>query len=230
MKTYSYLPVMFFLLTACTFEEELNELSEYNEKEETVSIYSSETTGSREAACPIPQAAFAEVQFEISNRTSNLHLTIEGIKLCRIYTSGSYHFPTEYRNGFWETDTLSSTLTIETGIIELAPGQKTQLPSAQPLRLIPQSTSAWIPTVHPSSANGSYILLDCKISYTTNEVFLSQTEIAIPLTLQLKNGQKDTIVLTLKNRCPWYYINGSTPSILLNPITFDVNVEDWENT
>ena len=226
MKTYFYLPAIFFLLTACTFDEELNEVSEYYEKEEQITIYSSESTGSRDATCPIPQSAFAELQFEISNETSNLHLTIEGMKLCRIHTSGSYHFPTEYRNGYWETDFLPSTLSIETGSIELAPNNKT---SVQPLQLIPQRTSAWMPTMHPSSDDGSYILLNCQISYTSNEVFLSQTEVAIPLTLQLKGGQKDTIVLTLKDRCPWYYIDGLAPSILLNPITFDVSVEDWEN-
>ena len=229
MKTYFYFPAICFLLMACTFDEELNELTQYNEKKEQVTFYSSESTGSRDAACPIPQSAFAEVQFEISNETSNLHLTIEGMKLRRIYTSGSYHFPTEYRNGFWETDTLSSTLAIETGTIELAPDQKTQFPSEQPLLLIPQRTSAWVPTIHPSSSEGSYILLNCKISYISNDEFLPKTEIAIPLTLQLRGGQKDTIVLTLKDRCPWYYIDGSTPSILLNPITFDVSVEDWEN-
>lgn len=225
MKTNFYLPAIFLLLTACTFNEELNEVSENYEKEEQITFYSSESTGSREATCPIPQSAFAEVQFEIRNQTSNLHLTIEGMKLCRIHTSGSYHFPTEYRNGYWDTDTLSSTLTIETGKIELAPNQKTSL---QPLQLIPQYTSAWVPTVHPSSGDGSYILLNCKLSYSSNEMFLSQTEIAIPLTFQLKSGQQDTIELTLKDRCPWYYIDGSTPSILLKPITFDVSVEDWE--
>ena len=225
MKTYFYLPAIFFLLTACTFDEELNELAEHSEKEEAMTFYSSESTGSRDAACPIPQTVFAEVQFEISNQTSNLHLTIEGMKLCRIHTSGSYHFPTEYRDGYWDTDTLSSTLPIETGKIELAPNQKTSL---QPLQLIPQYTSAWMPTVHPSEGDGSYILLNCKLSYSSNEMFLSQTEIAIPLMLQLKGGQKDTIKLTLKDRCPWYYIDGSAPSILLNPITFDVSVEDWK--
>ena len=228
MKTNFYLPAIFLLLTACTFNEELNEVSEYHEKEEQITIYSAETIGSRDATCPIPQSAFAELQFEIINETSNLNLTIKGMKICRIYTSGSYHFPTEYREGFWETDTLSSALTLETSTIELAPDLKTQLPSDQPLLLIPQHTSAWMPTVHPSSGDGSYILLNCQISYTSNEVFLSQTEIAIPLTLQLKSGQKDTIVLTLKDRCPWYYIDGTTPSILLKPITFDVSVRDWE--
>ena len=228
MKTYLYLPPICFLLAACTFDEELNEVSEYHEKEKQITVYSSGTTGSRDAACPIPQSAFAEVQFEISNETSNLHLTIEGMKLCRICTSGSYHFATEYRNGHWETDPLSSMLTIETGTIELAPDQKTQLPVEQPLPLIPQRTSAWIPTAHPSSSRGSYILLNCTVSYTSNEEFLFQTEIAIPLTFQLKGGQKDTIGLTLKDRCPWYYIDSPTPSILLNPITFDVSVEDWE--
>lgn len=229
MKTYFYLPAICFLLTACAFDEELNEVSAYHEKEEQITVYSSETSGSRDATCPIPQSAFAELQFEICNEMSNLHLTINGMKLCRIYTSGSYHFPTEYRNGYWETDTLSSALTLETDTIELAPDQKTLFPSDQPLQLIPQHTSVWIPTVHPSSSDGSYILLNCQISYTSNEVFLSQTEVAIPLTLQLKSGQKDTIVLTLKDRCPWYYIDGATPSILLNPITFDVSVEDWVN-
>ena len=229
MKTYFYFPAIIFFMTACTFDEELNEVAEYHEKEEQITFYSSETIGSRDATGSIPQSAFAEVQFEISNQTSNLHLTIEGMKLCRIHTSGSYHFPTEYKNGFWKTDTLSSALPIETGTIELAPEQKTQLPSDQALLLIPQRTSAWVPTVHPSSSGGSYILLNCKITYTSNEVFLPQTEVAIPLTLQLKSGQKDTIVLTLKDRCPWYYIDGSTPSILLNPISFDATVEDWKD-
>ena len=229
MKTYFYLPAIFFLLTACAFDEELNELAEYNEKEEAMTFYSSESTGSRDATCPIPQTAFAEVQFEICNETSNLHLTIERMKLCRIHTSGSYHFPTEYKGGYWETDSLSSALAIETGTIELAPNQQTTLLADQPLQLIPQYTSAWTPKVHPSEDDGSYILLDCKITYTSNDEFLPQTEVAIPLKLQLKSGQKDTIGLTLKDRCSWYYIDGSTPSILLNPITFDVSVEDWEN-
>ena len=74
MKTYFYLPAIFFLLTACTFDEELNELSERHEREEQIMFYSSETTGSRDATCPIPQSAFAEVQFEISNETGTIEL------------------------------------------------------------------------------------------------------------------------------------------------------------
>ena len=228
MKTSFHLPTICFLLTACTFNEELNELSEYNGKEEQIAIYSSEKIGLRDTTCLIPQSAFAKVVFDISNQTSNLILTIENMKLCHIYTSGYYHFPTIYREGYWDTNKSSSMLTIKTGKIELAPNQKTQIPFNQPLLLIPQYTSTWKPTTHPSSSEGSYILLNCKISYSSNETFLSQTEDAIPLRLQLKSGQKDTIELTLKNRCPWYYINDSIPRIILNPITFDVSVEDWK--
>ena len=53
------------------------------------------------------------------------------------------------------------------------------------------------------------------------------TSIAIPFSMHLRKGKVHTLEIVLEHDCSWYDISGSSPSPILNPITFGVSVEEW---
>lgn len=233
MKTIFTLVILCIAMTACVYNEDIaNTINPYTEKHETTLSYSmttsvngTETPDSRS----IPDEEFAQVSIRIQNLMPDLNLIVEGIRLCNIHLSGTYHFATETKNSFWETDTLS-TLNIETGHLELAPNDSTSFPTAGSIPFIPQTTKAWYPFALPQHNTGSYILLKCKIF---NQVTIwsdgkgNCAEAAIPLSVNFQSNRLNVITLTLEPNCPWYNIKGSSPQPLLVPITFDVTVDDW---
>ena len=218
-------------ITACVYNEELADVTElYPTKQTTSLAYSmqhpvkaGETDGSRR----IPDEAFAHVQICIKNEMPDLQLTVEGIRLCNIHLSGTYHFEEEY----WETDTTRSTLSIETGLLEVKPQEEIRFPQEGSIRFIPQAAQAWNPIVLPQQSNGCYLMLKCKVG---NEVTIwsdekgNSTEAAIPLSIHFRSNEASVIVLTLAPNCPWYNIQGTNPQPLFVPITFDVSVEEWK--
>ena len=222
-------------MTACVYNEELADVTElYTAKQETTLPYSmpiiikgGEASGSRS----IPDEAFAQVSIRIQNQMPDLHLTVEGIRLCNIHLSGTYHFATEEESPHWDTDTTKNTLAIETGHFELNPNEEMLFPKEGSIPFIPQSAKAWNPTILPQHSEGCYLLLNCKVS---NEVTIwgdekgNSAEAAIPLSVHFQSNQPSVIVLTLAPNCPWFSIQGSSPQPLFVPITFNVSVEDWK--
>ena len=231
------LPLLFLsiAMTACVYNEELDDVTNlYTAKQESTLPYSmdtaikgSEASGSRS----IPSEAFAPVSIRIRNQMPNLHLTVEGIRLCNVHLSGTYHFATEEQAAYWETDTTRSTLAIETGRMEIAPNEEVVYPQEGSIPFIPQSTKAWKPLILPQHSKDCYLLLNCKVY---NETTLwgnekgNSAEAAIPLSVHFQSDEPSVIVLTLAPNCPWYDIRGTSPQALFVPITFDVSVEDWK--
>ena len=233
MKTIFTIMPLCIAMTACVYTEELADVTNpYTKEQETTLSYSmttsvndNETTDSRS----IPDEEFAQVSIRIQNLMPDLNLIVEGIRLCNIYLSGTYHFATETKNSFWETDSLG-TVTIETGQLELAPNEKISYPFEDSIPFIPQTIKAWYPTSLPQQNGGSYVLLNCKIF---NQVTIwsdgkgNCAEAAIPLSVNFQSNQPNVITLTLEPNCHWFNIKCSTPQPLLVPITFDVSVDDW---
>ena len=231
MKTNLTLLSLCLTMNACVYHEDLADVAELHSTKQTISLAYSmqhplkvgETDGSRS----IPDEAFAHVQFYIKNEMPDLQLTVEGIRLCNIHLSGTYHFEEEY----WETDTTRSILSIETGKLEVKPQEEIRFPQEGCIRFIPQRTKAWNPIVLPHQSNGCYLLLKCKVG---NEVMIwsdekgNSAEAAIPLSVHFRSNEPSVIVLTLAPNCPWYDVRGTSPQPLFVPITFDVSVEDWE--
>ena len=191
----------------------------------------------------IPEEAFSHVQLNIRNEMPNLYLIVESIQICNIHLSGTYHFPTEFSKGYWETDTTQTSLTIETGAIELAPHQEFLCPQEGTLSFIPQSNRAWNPIILPQNCTQTYLLVNCKIYniYNTDKGYQEGKEaliwgdekgncakLAIPLSVHFLSNQEYSITVELSTDCTWYNINGSQPVPALVPITFDVSVNDWE--
>lgn len=191
----------------------------------------------------IPDEAFAYIQFNIKNEIPNLYLIVEGIRICNVHLSGTYHFPTNYSKGYWETDTTQASLIIETGQMEIAPHNEFLFPSTEGLTFIPQTSRAWNPIHLPKDTEQSYLLVNCKIynihdtdkGYQEGKEALiwgdekgNCTELAIPLSIHFSSNQTHHINIELSTDCTWYNINGSEPRPILVPITFDVSVEDWE--
>ena len=191
----------------------------------------------------IPEKAFSHVKLNIRNEMSNLYLVVESIQICNIYLSGTYHFPTEFSKGYWETDTTQTSLTIETGTIELVPHQEFLFPQEGTLSFIPQSNRAWNPIILPQNCTQSYLLVNCKIyqihdiekGYQEGQEALlwgdekgNCAELAIPLSVHFLSNQEHSITVELSTDCTWYNINGNQAVPALVPITFDVSVDDWE--
>lgn len=234
MKTIFALLSLSIAMTACVYNEELaNANNPDTEKQETTISYSIDTAINGSKAPDnqsIPDDAFAHVSIRIQNHMPDLYLVVDGIRLCNIHLSGTYHFATNAQDSYWETDTLS-TLTIETGQLELAPNEETTFPQEGSIPFIPQYTRVWIPNVLPQNSERSYLLLNCKVF---NEVTIwsdgngNCAEVAIPLYVNFQSNRPSTIVLTMAPNCPWYDIEGSSPQPVFVPIIFDVSVDDWE--
>ena len=235
MKAILSLLSLSIAMTACVYNEELADVADlYTAKQETVLPYSmvtsmkdSKASGSRS----LPDEAFAQVSIRISNPMPDLHLTVEGIRLCNVHLSGTYHFATEEQAPYWETDTTQSIIVLETGHLPIDPNEEAVFPQEGSIPFIPQSAKAWNPTILPQHSEGCYLLLNCKVF---NEVTIwgdekgNCAEAAIPLSVHFQSNQPSVIVLTLAPNCPWFSIQGSSPQPLFVPITFDVSVEDWK--
>ena len=235
MKTSLNLLTFSLAMTACVYNEDLADVTDlYKAKQETVLPYSmgtsmkdSKVSNSRS----IPSEAFAQVSICIRNQMTDLHLMVEGIRLCNIHLSGTYHFATEEQAPYWETDTTRSTIALETKHLSIAPNEEALLPQEGSIPFIPQTAKAWNPTVLPQQSEGCYLLLNCKVF---NEVTIwsdekgNCAEAAIPLSVHFQSNEPSVIVLTLAPNCPWFSIQGSSPQPLFVPITFDVSVEDWK--
>ena len=231
MKTNLTLLSLCLTMTACVYNEELADVAEVLPTKQSTSLaYSMQHTvkaGETDGSRSIPDEAFAHVQICIKNEMPDLQLTVEGIRLCNIHLSGTYHFEEEY----WETDTTRSTLSIETGLLEVKPNEEIRFPQEGSIPFIPQRAKAWNPIVLPHQSNGCYLMLKCKVG---NEVMIwgdekgNSAEAAIPLSVHFLSSQPSVIVLTLAPNCPWYDVRGTIPQPLFVPITFDVSVEDWK--
>ena len=231
MKTNLTLLSLCLTMTACVYHEELADVAELHSTKQTTSLaYSMQHPlkgGEPDGSRSIPNEAFAHVQFCIRNEMPDLQLTIEGIRLCNIHLSGTYHFAEKY----WETDTTRSVLSIETGQLEVKPNEEIRFPPEGSIPFIPQRAKAWNPIVLPQQSNGCYLLLKCKVG---NEIMIwsdekgNSAEAAIPLSVHFRSNEASVIVLTLAPNCPWYDVRGTNPQPLFVPITFDVSVEDWE--
>ena len=247
MRTSLSLLTFSIVMTACVYNEDLADVTDlYKAKQETVLPYSmgtcmkdSKVSSSRS----IPSEAFAQVSIRIRNQMPNLHLTVEGIRLCNIHLSGIYHFATEEQAPYWETDNKRSILTIETRELRLAPNEEMLFPKEGCIPFIPQTVKAWNPTILPKHSEGCYLLLNCKVfniqdtkqGYQEGKEIMiwgdekgNSAEAAIPLSVRFQSNEPSVIVLTLAPNCLWFSIQGSSPQPLFVPITFDVSVEDWK--
>ena len=235
MKATLPLLSLCFAMTACVYNEDLADVTDlYKAKQETVLPYSMGTSMKDSKASDsrsIPSEAFAQVSIRIRNQMTDLHLMVEGIRLCNIHLSGTYHFATEEQAAYWETDTTRSTIALETEHLTIAPNEEALYPQEGSIPFIPQTAKAWNPTVLPQQSEGCYLLLNCKVF---NEVTIwgdekgNSAEAAIPLSVHFQSNEPSVIVLTLAPNCPWFSIEGSSPQPLFVPITFDVSVEDWK--
>ena len=235
MKAILSLLSLSIAMTACVYNEELADIADlYTAKQETVLPYSmvtsmkdSKASGSRS----IPDEAFAQVSIRIRNQMPDLHLMVEGIRLCNVHLSGTYHFATEEQAPYWETDTTQSIIALETGHLPIDPNEEAVFPQEGSIPFIPQSAKAWNPTILPQHSEGCYLLLNCKVF---NEVTIwsdekgNSAEAAIPLSVHFPSNQPSVIVLNLAPKCPWYDVRGTNPQPLFVPITFNVSVEDWK--
>ena len=231
MKTNLTFLSLCLTMTACVYNEELAEEADlYPTKQSTSIAYSMQHTlkaGETEGSRSIPNEAFAHVQFYIKNEMPDLQLTVEGIRMCNIHLSGTYHFTEKY----WENDTTRSVLSIETEQLEVKPNEEIRFPQEGSIPFIPQAVRAWNPIVLPQQSKECYLLLKCKVG---NEVTIwsdekgNSAEAAIPLPVLFVSNQPAVIVLTLAPNCHWYDVRGTSPQPLFVPITFDVSVEDWK--
>lgn len=187
--------------------------------------------------------AFGNVRFRISNKVKSLHLQVTGIKLCNVYTGGSFLFPGPENQPYW-TDMVKDTLGVTMDTLQIGPSESMEFPEDGKLPVIPQKTHPWNTISSPGESGCSYLLLNCRIFNILNSEQGYQeghevpvwcgsdedfAELAIPVSLHLQCDETVTIDLTLENGCEWYVVRDGWTSKVLQPIIFDVEVEDWEN-
>ena len=94
MKTALPLLSIGLVMTACVHNEELTEVTDlYTAKQGTALTYSMQGTFKAEetsAIRSIPNEAFAQVSIRIQNQMPDFNLTVEGIRLCNVYLSGTH--------------------------------------------------------------------------------------------------------------------------------------------
>ena len=232
------------LMSSCVMDEEVLPEVSPTTTFETKALACHYTMNEETQNQEIPPHAFSHVKLNFRNEMPNLYLIVEKLQMRNIHLSGTYHFPTEYGNGYWETDTTQTSLTIETGEIGLEPHQELLFPQDEPFVFIPQTNRGWNPAILPQNCQQSYLLVNCKIyqlhdtekGYQEGKETLiwgdekgNCAELAIPLSIHFLSNQEHSITIELSNECTWYNINGNQPTPALVPITFDVSVEDWED-
>lgn len=225
------LPICLILLAlgSCVMNEELESMTP---KETNRSI-----TVDRSSPTPLsllPAEALATIQIRLKNRLPRLVLEVESILLCNVHQTGTYHFPNEQTDGYWELHSHRSSMPIPFSPCRLAYQDSLTLPKEQGLPFLPQCLQAWNPRHHPSTSTDAYILMSCRIYQEDADVLIwgnannGPAEVAIPLTLQLQPDECHTLTIALEDNCPWYSLNDSIPSRILQPITFDASVDDWD--
>lgn len=183
--------------------------------------------------------AFADVQVKITNRISNLFLEVKDFKIANISREGLFMFPQDGLDARWTDRTVGGSVDVNTDTLVVQPGDSLILLGNNPLPVIPQKTRAWSPGGQPVYGGGSYLLLNCRISYTNEDtaqgiaVWCDEdggfADVAIPVSLDAKMGGTCTIELIMENGCPWYSLRNEKPSKILQPIIFSPSVEDWND-
>ena len=183
------------------------------------------------------QDAFAGLQLKITNRISNLVLEIKDFKIANIAREGFFMFPQDGLDARWTDRTMGGSVDVNTDTLVVQPGDSLILLGNNPLPVIPQKTRAWSPGGQPVYGGGSYLLLNCRISYTSEDtargiaVWCDEdggyADVAIPVSLNAKMRETCTIELVMETGCPWYSLRYANPTKILRPITFSPSVEDW---
>ena len=240
MKTKAILLFIYSAMSACTYNEELSETTMPGTTEEVTDIQCTmPTLFCTEKAYEnpqIPNEAFAKVQICIINQMPDLHLEITSIKICNISLKGTYHPPTEYHTGYWETDTAKTSLTIETEPLKVGSKEKVLIPNYGNIFFIPQTIKAWNTSELPHANSQCYLLMNCMIYQPdTKEMVWSSAngncaEVAIPIDIHFQSNTQSLIILKMAPNCPWYDISGTYPYALFVPITFDASVENWTSS
>lgn len=186
--------------------------------------------------------AFARIDISIANSESSLYLEVNKIRLCNMRTSGIFYFPQENGSAFWAADNITHDLLLPFEEQRVLSGDTLTLSVMQNLPIIPQRRSAWNVNYIPDKNSGVYVLLHCRIYQPAGSDSESGTDkgtpiytdnggyawAAIPVSLDLKAEQYYNLLIELNVQKPWYTIKGDTPRKILQPITFDVVVDDWQ--
>ena len=226
MKKIFALCLVSLTLSACVMNEELDSVIQ---EQETPTVRVSNVQN--QEARSIPESEFARLVVDFKNQTTDLRIKVKSIQMCNIHQSGTYLYPTTSNEGYWLPDSTLSSLNISSTPIELTPTDSIRLTANDGIPFIPQWLKAWSPTVLPQTTKDCYILMQCQI-LQGNTLIVGNTDeeytsIAIPFSKHLKKGKVHTLEIVLEHGCFWYDISGSSPSPILNPITFGVSVEEW---
>lgn len=189
------------------------------------------------------QDAFSRLNIRIANSEKGLYLQVDEIRLCNILTSGTFYFSNDKDNAWWMTDDEPNNLYLPIGEQSLETGDTLQLDEMRNLPLIPQYRQKWQTSHLPAEDNGLYIAVRCRISILADKnkgvqpekdyvIFGSDNTFkwaAIPIKAKLEKGVTYELLLDLNCDTPWYSIDGESPQTILNPITFDASLEDWDD-
>lgn len=166
---------------------------------------------------------------KIQNRASNTCLQIDSIEICNIALEETSTLQ-KYRGNI---TVLLSGIENQTGVsltesFFLPGGAEI---SSNEIKLPQQRFSPWSPNTHPSHSNKQYIKIHGKLySYTSgnNTILLTGGPLYTPLYDEIAENETLSTTVTIQSNCPLYTEYNGTMVKVLQEISFNPSVNDWE--
>ena len=166
---------------------------------------------------------------KIQNRASNTCLQIDSIEICNIALEDTSTLH-KYRG---DITVLLSGRQNQTGDsltegFSLPEGAEI---SSNEIKMLQQRFSPWSPNTLPSRSNKQYIKIHGKLySYTSgnNTILLTGGPLYTPLHGEITENETLSATVTLQSNCPLYTEYNGTMVKVLQEISFNPSVNDWE--
>ena len=172
-----------------------------------------------------PTVQYGNMAVKIQNSAGNICLQIDSIEICNITVADT-----------------STGRTHKGNITAMQPAGQNQA-----YTLLPEGTTAtsrtitlpyqrftpWTPNILPGNTNNQYIKIYGRIyTYGNNStlILLSSSPMYTPLHGKITETQTTEAIITLESDCPIYIEHNGSMTKVLQEITFNVSIEDWEES
>ena len=176
-----------------------------------------------------PTAQYGRMVVKIQNNANNTCLQIDSIEICNIALEETSTLQ-KYRG---DITVLLSGIQNQTGDsltegFSLLEGAEI---SSNEIKLPQQKFSPWSPNTLPSRSNKQYIKIHGKLyTYTSgnNTILLTGGPLYTPLHGEITENETLSATVTLQSNCPLYTEYNGTMVKVLQEISFNPSVNDWE--
>ena len=165
-----------------------------------------------------PQMGLMTIKLE--NKAENTCLQIDSVEICNVVMlSDGSNFQT-YRGNVTAIKPASGATLPEGASI-----------SSKEIKLPQQIFNPWSPNTLPGYSNKQYIKIYGRIyTYGNNStlILLSNSPMYTPLHGKIAENEALSTAVSLESNCPIYIENNGEMTKMLQEITFNVSINDWE--